>query len=218
MPVLKRAIHTGAAVIALAAVTLGCAAPEYTYVKNSDEKTYFKVPQDWRQTSTDELDGYLSGSNPDSAAAAIRQQLWWSVAYDASSIPSAVHLISYDATDEPIVYARVAKLTEPERNAVSLDMLRNSVLPVTAAAREAAEDPRLSDFELLSDDVLTPSDGTHGVRVVYDYAITGVMHTFDLTALLNNTGDRLYLLSSGVPRAATGSAATSWTPSRHPSR
>ncbi|WP_229830755.1 hypothetical protein [Actinoplanes ianthinogenes] len=180
--------------VAVAAVTLGCAAPEYTYVKNSDEKTYFKVPHDWAETDADDIDNALSGTNPDSATAALRRQHSWSVAYDAASIPNGLHLLSYDATDQPIVYARVTQLTEREQNAVSLDNLRNSVLPVTAAAREAANDPQLSDFELLSDEVLTPTDGTHGVRVVYDYSVTGVMHTFDLTALVNNTGDRLYML------------------------
>ncbi|WIM98523.1 hypothetical protein ACTOB_002124 [Actinoplanes oblitus] len=192
---LKRAIHWGAAVITVAAVTVGCAAPEYTYVKNAEQKTYFKVPHDWHQLPTGDLDDYLTGSNPNSASSAIRQRMWWSVAYDAAAIPDPVHLTTSDVTDEPIVYARVAQLTEPQQNAVSLDMLRDMFLPVTEDAREAqAANTQLTGFELLSDEVLTPSDGTHGVRVVYNYEITGVMHTFDLTALVNNTADRLYLL------------------------
>jgi hypothetical protein len=94
------------------------------------------------------------------------------------------------------VYARVAQLTTDEQNAVSLDMLRNAFLPVTADARQAATATLpLTGFELVHDEVLTPSSGLHGVRVVYDYELgNGVLHTFDQTALVNNDGSKLYLL------------------------
>jgi hypothetical protein len=90
----------------------------------------------------------------------------------------------------------VAQLTEPQQNAVSLDMLRNAFLPVTDDARQAAAEALpLEGFELLHDEVLTPSNGLHGVRVVYDYELGfGVLHTFDLTALVNNDSSKLYLL------------------------
>src|SRR5689334_6978298 len=110
---LKRAIQVGAAATAVAAViavTGGCGTPEFTYVKNSGQKTYFKVPHDWHQISTDTLDDVLSGTNPDSAAKDVRQQLWWSVAYDAADEPNAAHLLTDLVTDEPIVYARVSQL------------------------------------------------------------------------------------------------------------
>ncbi|GIE85278.1 hypothetical protein [Actinoplanes regularis] len=193
---LKQLIHTGAAVIAVAAVATGCAAPEYTYVKNSDLKTYFKVPHDWHATGTGDLDDTLSGTNPDSANSAARQRMWWSVAYDADAAPTAAHLLTGQVTDQPIVYARVADLTESQQNVISLDTLRDLFLPVTADAREsAAQSTQLTGFELLRDEVLTPADGLHGVRIVFDYELAdGVLHTFDQTALVNNTGDRLYLL------------------------
>lgn len=196
---LKRALHVGAAAIAVAVVLAGagaCGAPEFTYVKNSGQKTYFKVPHDWHEIGTGSLDDALAGTTPDSASAALRQQLWWSVAYDASADPSPIHLLTTGVTDEPIVYARVAKLTDTQQNAVSLDLLRNSFLPVTAAAREAAATSiQLTGFELLHDEVLTPSSGLHGVRVIFHYELAnGVVHTFDQTALVNNDGSTLYLL------------------------
>ncbi len=196
---LKRAIHVGATAVAVAAVLAGaaaCGAPKYTYVKNSGQKTYFKVPHTWHQIGTDDLDAVLSGTNPDSAAASIRQQLWWSVAFDASADPAPTHLLTNGVTDQPIVYARVAQLTEPQQNAVSLDMLRNAFLPVTDDARQAAAEALpLEGFELIHDEVLTPFNGLHGVRVVYDYELGfGVLHTFDLTALVNNDSSKLYLL------------------------
>jgi hypothetical protein len=196
---LKRAIHVGAAALAVAAVIAvvgGCGAPEFTYVKNSGQKTYFKVPHDWHAIGTGSLDDVLSGTNPDSATTRLRQQLWWSVAYDASADPTPDHLLTNDVTSEPIVYARVAQLTEAQQNAVSLDMLRNAFLPVTEDAREAAAATlQLTGFELVHDQVLTPSSGLHGVRVIYDYELANdVLHTFDQTALVNNDGSKIYLL------------------------
>jgi hypothetical protein len=195
----KRGIRTGAATIAVGTLLAGagaCAAPEFTYVKNSGQKTYFKVPHEWHETTTGDLDDTLSGTNPDSAGSQVRQQSWWSVAYDAAEDPTAVHLISNSPTDQPIVYARVAQLSESQQNAVSLDMLRNVFLPVTDDAREQASGATPTDgFELLDDEVLTPANGLHGVRVVFDYELAGgVMHTFDETALVNNDASKLYLL------------------------
>jgi hypothetical protein len=75
-------------------------------------------------------------------------------------------------------------------------MLRNAFLPVTDDAREgAAATLPLTGFELVQDEVLTPSSGLHGVRVIYDYELANeVLHTFDQTALVNNDGSKIYLL------------------------
>jgi hypothetical protein len=192
----RRAIHVGAAVLTAATLVAGCAAPEFTYVKNSGEKTYFKVPHEWHQTGTDGLDDALAGTTPESASSEVRQQLWWSVAYDAAADPDSDHLLTKGVTMQPIVYARVAQLTKSQRDSVSLDMLRNSFLPVTEDVREASANTiGLQGFELLQDDVLTPASGLHGVRVVYDYELTGgIVHTFDLTALVNNDSSKVYML------------------------
>lgn len=196
---LKRAIHVGAALLAVTALLAGagaCGTPEFTYVKNSQEKTYFKVPHGWREIATESLDHDITGVNPDSAAATAVKQLWWSVAYDAAEDPTPDHLLTTGVTDEPIVYARVATLTESQQNMVSLDALRNVLLPVTDEAREAAAATMpLSGFELLRDEVIEPENGLHGVRVVFDYELAfGVLHTFDQTVLVNNDGSKLYLM------------------------
>lgn len=196
---LRRAIQAGVAAATVAAVIAGtgaCATPEFTYVKNSDQRTYFKIPHGWHEIGTDSLDDVLSGTKPDSATSELRQRLWWSVAYDASADPTPDHLLTSDITQAPIVYARVAQLTESQQNAVSLDMLRNMLLPVTTEAREAvASTTQLTGFELLHDEVLTPANGLHGVRVIFNYELAyGVLHTFDQTALVNNDGSKLYLL------------------------
>ena len=187
----------GAAAATAGVLLLGaCAAPEFTYVKNSGQMTYFKVPHGWHAADTKTLDDVLSGTNPDSVAAEQREQVWWSVLYDASAHPAAEHLVTGAETDEPVVYARVAPLNPTAQNEVSLDTLRDLFLPVTDAARaQAAQTSTLSGFQLLRDQVLTPSNGLHGVRVTYEYEMdNGVLHTFDQTALVNNDSSKLYEL------------------------
>jgi hypothetical protein len=197
---LSRAIRAGVAALAVVTTLAGavaCGAPEFTYVKNSGEKTYFKVPHAWHKISEQDLDDLLIDEPAGSAVADLRRALSWSTAYDASAEPSATHLLSGQTTDDPIVYARILRLTATQRDAISLDALRNAFgLPVTDDARLAtAEQGGLTGFEALRDDVLTPSANIHGVRVVYNYLLPGgVLHTFDQTAYVNNAGDRLYLM------------------------
>jgi hypothetical protein len=195
----KRAIQVGVVALAAAVLIAGlgaCGAPDFTYVKNSGQKTYFKVPHEWHHIGTDSLDNVLGGTDADSAAADARRQLWWSVAYDASADPAPDHLITNDLTNQPIVYARISRLSESQQNAVSLNLLRNAFLPVTDDARAAAGPTgQPTGFTLVRDEVLAPSNGLHGVRVVYEYALAyGVLHTFDQTTLVNNDGSTLYLL------------------------
>ena len=77
------------AVLLVAALTLtatACAAPEYDYVKNSADKTYFKVPRDWHRIDQERLDSWVNG-DPDSAAGRLKKQLTWTVARAAGPPP-----------------------------------------------------------------------------------------------------------------------------------
>jgi hypothetical protein len=194
---LSRAIRAGVAALAVVTTLSGavaCGAPEFTYVKNSGEKTYFKVPHEWHEISEKELDDAIISS--DSVAAAVLRQRTWFVAYDAAAVPTPEHLIPLQATDEPFVYAQIRQLDEEEQGGISLDGMRDFYLPFTAAARQAtAEDSTLTGFDPLLDQVITPSDNVHGVHVLYEYTLPGGdPHIFDQTVLVNNAGDRLYAL------------------------
>ncbi|GAA4229819.1 hypothetical protein FHR32_000049 [Streptosporangium album] len=108
---------------------------EFTYVRQDDGQTYFKVPAAWRKVDQKALERAVTGEDPESATAQLRRQLVWSIAYDAHTAPSADHLLGYGTGDEPFVFARVAKLLPEEQDAVSLNGMRNSILPVTAPIR-----------------------------------------------------------------------------------
>jgi hypothetical protein len=195
-----RAIRATAAALAIATVFAAapaCGQPEFTYVKNSGEKTYFKVPHEWHQISERDLDEVVIAAPIQSATADLLRQRSWNAGYDAAEEPSAGHLYSGQTTDEPIAYVQVLQLDDDEQQSVSLDMLRDLFLPVTQGARQAAQTggSPLGFFELVHDELLTPSDNLHGVRVVYNYQLpNGVLHTFDMTALVNNATDHIYML------------------------
>jgi hypothetical protein len=196
MTVLCRAAALIATALTLPALTLstGCAAPQYEYVKSSAHKTYFKVPTTWHQIDQDRLDSWISG-DPDSATAKARQQLIWTVAYDGSANPTVTHIFGFGMTPQPVAWAKVETLPQPLRGSVSMDSLRDMVLPVTPDARKAvdAQVLELEDFELLVDDVVTPEPGLHGVHEVFSYRLGTVLHTFDQTVLVNDDASQVYL-------------------------
>ena len=172
-----------------------CGTPSYHYVKNSEEQLYFKVPRHWERVDQESLDRFeLQGVDKSSRAARVLDELTWSIAYEDADEPSPTHVLA--GTDQPVVYARVQRLLEPQRNSVSFDSLRNLVLPVTESAREAAKANEVlpPGFELIDDEVVTPRAGLRGVHVVFNYTLGTALQTFDQTAYVNDDASRIYLL------------------------
>ncbi|MEV4393898.1 hypothetical protein [Nonomuraea sp. NPDC049607] len=179
-----------------------CGQPDFTYVRDREGTTYFKVPASFTQLNAYPIELYLTGDQPGSLAAATRAQRVWSTAFDQSSEPSVNHLLS---SSDPFVYATVHKLTEQQRDAISLNRLRDFVLPVTDTMRELYEQkvtstgrpPMFANFELLSDDVLILDDGAKGVRVRFNYQIGLGVQTFDQTAILDEKGATVSVMLIG---------------------
>jgi hypothetical protein len=180
----------------LALALSSCGAADYHYVKNSDAQLYFKVPAEWARVDQKSLDAAeINGVDPSSQTAKMLDDLTWSIAYDAASDPKTDHIFG-GAVAEPVVYAKVIDLLEQQQGGLSLDAMRNFLLPVTAEARESArgEGRLLPGFELLGDAVLTPGDGLRGVRDIFSYQVQGQQQTFDQTVLANEKLTKVYLL------------------------
>jgi hypothetical protein len=191
------AVATSAALVAGLA---GCGGADFTYVMGNDGQSYFKVPASWQKVDQKALDRKIFG-DMDSATAQVRKQLSWTIAYDAYRTPSADHLLDpAGGSDQPFAFAMVLNLTKPERDKVSLDGLRNMMLPVAASPelrKQMEETPGYpyKRFELLRDEVLPPQDGVRGVHVVYNYKVLGgPVQTFDQTAYLAADGTRVSVL------------------------
>jgi hypothetical protein len=179
-----------------------CGQPDFTYVRDRDGTTYFRVPASFTQLNAAPIEQYLTGDHPDSVAAAMRAQRVWSTAFDQSAEPTVNHLLG---SKDPFVYATVHQLTEQQRDAISLNRLRDFVLPVTDQMRELYEQqsmttgrpPLLGGFELLADDVLTLENGARGVRVRFNYQIGRDVQTFDQTAILDEKGAKVSVMLIG---------------------
>lgn len=190
------------ALLAVSALGLaGCVTSDYTYVRDSAGLAYFKVPSTWRKVDHAPIVQALNGTDPESATARLQEELIWGAAFDGAAVdPGPQNFIptSPAAGDEPFVYATSWDLTEKQRDAVSLNTLRNQILPVTADLRAQYEqlgDFPFTQFELLADEVLDPGGGAQGVHVRYNYRIRNVgMQTFDQTVFLTRGGTRIALL------------------------
>ncbi len=165
----------------------GCAAPQYTYVADSSDNAYFKVPPSWRQVSQSSLEKAQGPSSQDGA-------YLWSRAFEDNSKPSVQHVFA--ATTQPVAYASVLQLSAAERNDMSFNSMRDLLLPVTATARKAASQAHaeLSGFALLNDQVVTNAHNYRGIREIFNYDLGTTPETFDLTVMTNSDTTKLYFL------------------------
>jgi hypothetical protein len=176
----------GGCALLLGVTVSGCAAPAYTYVANSNANTYFKVPHGWHEISAGSLQKVLNESGGSNSA--------WTVAYEAGSKPTADDLFSF-ATTQPFVFAEVGDLPSSASQEISYDYLKDIFLPVSSEARQQEpSDYPLKDFKSISDQTLTPGQGVHGVREIFDYTDGSVTDTFDEVNLTNADQNVIYLL------------------------
>jgi hypothetical protein len=165
----------------------GCLAPHYTYVSDSADKAYFKVPPSWHQVNESSLQSTEGPSTQEGS-------YLWSEAYDSSATPSVSHIFA--ATSSPVAYASVLSLSSAERNDISFNSMRDLLLPVTQAARNAAASAHesLTGFASLSDQVITDSNNNRGIREIFQYDLEATPETFDLTVMTNAATTKLYFL------------------------
>lgn len=165
----------------------GCFAPDYTYVADTNDNAYFKVPPNWHEVSPSSLEAVQGQSGSEGT-------YLWSAAYDASSSPSVQHVFS--SSPEPVAYASVLGLSATERNDVSFNSMRDLLLPVTSQARSAASaaHAELSGFQSLSDEVITNGNNDRGINEIFDYDLGTTPETFDLTVMTNSATTKLYFL------------------------
>jgi hypothetical protein len=182
----------GLGVLLAVGTAAGCAAPQFTYIADSSANTYFKVPYSWHRISDVSLAAQFK--TPGSATG---QSGIWDIAYDAAPAPTAVHLFSPNAT-KPFAFAFVTPITPAVGQRLYDNGPRDVLLPVTSAARLAAEQGGsfpLTHFRLLRDRVIKVGSGVHGVWDTYNYTYPGgTTDTFDQVALINSDKSQLYVL------------------------
>lgn len=175
------------------AIVAGCAAPAYTYVVDSGDGAYFKVPASWPAVSSNsiaEVQNELSGS----PAGADGGTLAWSRAFSAQLNPPPGELL--DGSGEPVVYASVQDMNASLRDELSFSNMQDLLLPVTSQARSTAskDGSTLTGFRLISSGTINGKDGVRGINELFEYDVNGQPDAFDQTVLTNGTTTKLYLL------------------------
>jgi hypothetical protein len=179
----------------LAAACLGmvglaaCGAPAYTYVADSAQSTYYKVPAGWHSISQSSMDAELQQAGGSGAGA-------WITAFDDTQSPAAGHFLAFDVT-KPFVFSEVGTLTSDASNSLSYNGLRDFLFPVTSTSRQdaaASGSFPLSGFTQIRDDTITGKNGVHGVRETFEYTYQGVADTFDEDVLTNANQTVVYFL------------------------
>ena len=176
----------GGCALLLGVTATGCGAPQYTYVANSSESTYFKVPNGWHKISGDALQKVEAEVQYPAGG--------WQVAYEAGVGATANDFLGF-GSDQPFVFAEIGTLTQTGSQDLSYNALRDIFLPVTSTTRQS-EPPNypLTGFKLIRDQNLTPGLGVHGVRETFDYTLNGATDTFDEIALTNAEQTVVYFL------------------------
>ena len=81
----------GGCALLLGVTVTGCGAPQYTYVANSGESTYFKVPNGWHKIDAGALQHAMQQVLGSSGGG-------WQVAYEAGGAPTANDFLSFGAS------------------------------------------------------------------------------------------------------------------------
>lgn len=181
----------GGAFLLASALVSGCSPAQYTYVSDSGNSTYFKVPHYWGQVSSTNLCQQLeSYSQTDTCPA------FWTTAYEGQRPAAASGFLDFDL-NKPFIYAQVTPYQSTTDAALTDQTLEDSFLPVSESSREteSAEGFPLTGFKSLLDEPVSLSGGYHGVREVFDYTEAGApANTFDEVVLTNGKDSDIYML------------------------
>ena len=110
---------------------------------------------------------------------------------------SARDVFMLQPTAEPVLYVRIRDLFPEERNAISLNTLRNLVLPTTQYADGSIENNR--NFKLINDQEVVEKGG-RGVLLEYSFDYDGTNETVKQAALYSNDQNKIYVF---ILRCAT---------------
>jgi hypothetical protein len=181
----------GGAFLLASALVSGCSPAQYTYVSDSGNSTYFKVPHYWGQVSSTDLCHQLESYSQTSTCPA-----YWTTAYEGQRPAAASGFLDFDL-NKPFIYAQVTPYQSTSATALTDQTLEDAFLPVSESSREteAEEGFPLTDFKSLLDEPVSLNGGYHGVREVFDYTEAGApANTFDEVVLTNGNNSDIYML------------------------
>jgi hypothetical protein len=178
-----------AAVLLLVAAPLvlaACAGSGYHYVKSTEDKTYFKVPESWKLYDEESVLSALKGALSKDEIAERRDTTWTSV-FDANPDPSLNHVAS-KRPSYPVGRAIVQPLSAEASDGASLQSLRNIFFDVdTALDNGAATVKTYEPVEL--------AGGFHGSHLVASLTDKASTVTINQIAVFDQGTSKVYAIS-----------------------
>lgn len=173
----------------LALVMLSACTPSKQYAGSKDDGAFFSVPNSWTKVDAEALNKEES-KNASQDDLDRLSMVTYQVGFTKSKKISPRDIFMLEPTKEPVLYARFRDLFPEERNAISLNTLRNIILPVTGYLDGTTTNDR--NFELYDDQEITEKGG-RGVNLLYSFDYNGVNETVNQVALYSNDQNKIYL-------------------------
>ena len=165
----------------------GCLGSKYTYVKNSRDNAYFRVPDDWRVYDEDTV---LDSQDLSEERAETLRSTLWTVLFDSHPDSTLKKALSIKPRHKfPYGSARVLRLTESESDIISTEVLRNLIAPVDQLAET-------SQAEVLEYEPLALEDGFRGVHLVANIFDTesNTIITINGIAISDQLASKVYVI------------------------
>ena len=184
-----RLVTLVAAALVCVPALAACSSPTYRFIGNDEHDVVLRVPAGWDHISVNEA---MRATGQKATATQ-----GWLAFYDGAAKPSARHATAA-YTEGPMLMARSVDISEENRDAVTDDVLRDIIYPVTDAGRAqeqltaAASGQTLPDFTLLKDVTLS-SDTERGVHVLFSYTTAGHTEVYDQVAVTDPKRTRIHL-------------------------
>ena len=174
---------------ALAIVMLSACTPSKQYAGNKDDGAFFSVPNGWTKVDATALNKEES-KNASQEDLDRLSMVTYQEGFTKSKKISPRDIFMLEPTKEPVLYVRFRDLFPEERNAISLNTLRNIILPVTGYQDGTTTNDR--NFVLYDEQEITEKGG-RGVNLLYSFDYNGVNETVNQVALYSNDQNKIYL-------------------------
>ena len=176
-----------AAVLAL--LLLSACAPSKQYEGSKSEGVFYSVPNDWQRVDSKTL-AKEESKNASQDALDRLSMVTYQMGFTKAKNISPRDVFMLKPTDQPVLYVRFRDLFPEERNAISLNTLRNIILPVTDLQDGTINNDR--NFQLYDDQEVIEKGG-RGVNLLYSFDYEGVNETVNQVALYSNDQSKIYL-------------------------
>ena len=170
-------------------MTLTACTPSKQYAGNKTDGAFFSVPNGWReisQASLNKEEGNTKNQNDLDRLSMVSYQ----IGYTTSKTLTAREVFQLAPTKDPVVFARFRDLFPEERNAISFNLLRDVILPVTWYQDGTKTNDR--NFQLIDDQEIVQKGG-RGVNLVYSFDYNGINETINQTSLYSNDQNKIYI-------------------------